>query len=362
VHDQPDLANQLRLAHQARRAAEHQLDDIRRALCDTGVIRVDDPYGNADLADVIRQAWPGQPSAPRPDDPDWNSPEDAVYDRDAQSGVDTPDCDCGHDGMGPGWHARDCEWMSVPPCDHCGTRGHSFEDCPAGGGDAPDDELTAEEARALMDELVLDLYRAQDALAFLAAYRVGAGSVAPDDGLRAQLVAAITSAAIRIKPDSAGIVDAMLRTGSSIHLTEEEAAPLADAVMTVRDRRLEQLTAERDGWKADAHREAGNVEYWRARAERAEATIARVRQLAAQYPVTIDTAHLEAALGQPGTCTARLGPVHCTQPAGHYQPTRHPGDGDDIGGWHAGPPAPRDHRTLWTDDDPDAISHRGENR
>lgn len=45
----------LSLAHQARRAAEHQLDDVRRALCDTGIIRDDDPYSHADLADVIRQ-------------------------------------------------------------------------------------------------------------------------------------------------------------------------------------------------------------------------------------------------------------------------------------------------------------------
>ena len=46
----------LHLAHQARRAKEHQLDGIRRALCDTGVIQDDDPYSHADLEDVIRQA------------------------------------------------------------------------------------------------------------------------------------------------------------------------------------------------------------------------------------------------------------------------------------------------------------------
>lgn len=28
----------------------------------------------------------------------------------AQSGVDTPGCDCGHDGMGIGWHGDDCPW------------------------------------------------------------------------------------------------------------------------------------------------------------------------------------------------------------------------------------------------------------
>jgi hypothetical protein len=67
-----------------------------------------------------------------------------------------------------------------------------------------------------------------------------------DNGLRDQLMAAIASTAIRIKPDSAGIVDAMLRTGSSIHLTEEEAEPIADAVMALRDSELQQtLTSAR---------------------------------------------------------------------------------------------------------------------
>lgn len=45
-----------RLAHKARRAKEHQLDGIRRALCDIGAIQDDDPYGHADLENVIRQA------------------------------------------------------------------------------------------------------------------------------------------------------------------------------------------------------------------------------------------------------------------------------------------------------------------
>ena len=49
------LQNRLRLAHEARRAKEHQLDGIRRALCDAGFMNDDDPYGHADLADVIRQ-------------------------------------------------------------------------------------------------------------------------------------------------------------------------------------------------------------------------------------------------------------------------------------------------------------------
>ncbi|MEU8682909.1 hypothetical protein [Streptomyces sp. NPDC048611] len=50
-----DPQNRLRLAHQARRAKERLLDDIRHALMDVGVIEEGDPYGHADLADVIRQ-------------------------------------------------------------------------------------------------------------------------------------------------------------------------------------------------------------------------------------------------------------------------------------------------------------------
>lgn len=50
------LQNRLRLAHTARRAKEHQLDGIRRALCDAGFMEEDDPYSHADLDEVIRQA------------------------------------------------------------------------------------------------------------------------------------------------------------------------------------------------------------------------------------------------------------------------------------------------------------------
>ncbi|MGY1579184.1 hypothetical protein [Streptomyces sp. MN13] len=54
-HSTGAAETRLRLAHQARRAKEHQLDDIRRALCDIGFMEDDDPYSHADLADVIRQ-------------------------------------------------------------------------------------------------------------------------------------------------------------------------------------------------------------------------------------------------------------------------------------------------------------------
>jgi hypothetical protein len=49
------LQKRLRLAHAARRAKEHQLDGVRRALCDADFMQDDDPYGHADLEDVIRQ-------------------------------------------------------------------------------------------------------------------------------------------------------------------------------------------------------------------------------------------------------------------------------------------------------------------
>lgn len=35
----------------------------------------------------------------------------------AQAGIDTPGCDCGHDGMGVSWHRDDClwRWKQVDP-------------------------------------------------------------------------------------------------------------------------------------------------------------------------------------------------------------------------------------------------------
>jgi hypothetical protein len=59
--DVAELERRLVVAHQSRRAAEHTLDGIRRALRDAGFMRDDDPYGHADLADVIRQAGKVEP-------------------------------------------------------------------------------------------------------------------------------------------------------------------------------------------------------------------------------------------------------------------------------------------------------------
>ncbi|MDK0520369.1 hypothetical protein [Streptomyces sp. ML-6] len=48
--------SRVRLAHEARRTKIGHLDEVHRALLDTGVIEDGDPYRHADLADVIRQA------------------------------------------------------------------------------------------------------------------------------------------------------------------------------------------------------------------------------------------------------------------------------------------------------------------
>ncbi|MFF1574851.1 hypothetical protein ACFVWR_19090, partial [Leifsonia sp. NPDC058292] len=62
LYDRAEQAEKrLRLAHQTRRAKEQQLDDIRRAMCDTEIIQDDDPFGHADLADVIRHMGPTEP-------------------------------------------------------------------------------------------------------------------------------------------------------------------------------------------------------------------------------------------------------------------------------------------------------------
>lgn len=65
--ERDELRKRVRLAHQARRLKEHQLDGIRRALCDIGVIQDDDPYSHADLEDVIRQL--GHPDEQRASEP-----------------------------------------------------------------------------------------------------------------------------------------------------------------------------------------------------------------------------------------------------------------------------------------------------
>ncbi|EFL29443.1 hypothetical protein SSOG_09157 [Streptomyces himastatinicus ATCC 53653] len=63
--DNEQLQRRLQLAHQARRAKEAQLDGIRRALLDVGVIEEGDPYSHADLEDVIRQSGRECPCPPK---------------------------------------------------------------------------------------------------------------------------------------------------------------------------------------------------------------------------------------------------------------------------------------------------------
>lgn len=61
----------------------------------------------------------------------------------AESGVDTPGCDCGHEGMGAKWHAKDCVWLArtTSRCT-CGDAGDCFvpaghyQDCPKAGEEA----------------------------------------------------------------------------------------------------------------------------------------------------------------------------------------------------------------------------------
>jgi hypothetical protein len=109
---------------------------------------------------ALGEPAPPAPGIPVPDDSGpadltgYLAPEPAIgclsitgaaeTDRLAETGIDTPGCDCGHDGMGVSWHGDVCDWKSIPPCDVCGVRGHSFEDCPgqvadSTGHGAPDD-------------------------------------------------------------------------------------------------------------------------------------------------------------------------------------------------------------------------------
>lgn len=58
----------------------------------------------------------------------------AVERRTAQSGVGTPGCDCGHDGMGVGWHGTDCAWRARTTPDNPATSGDAVDNCCVCGG------------------------------------------------------------------------------------------------------------------------------------------------------------------------------------------------------------------------------------
>lgn len=283
--DAEQTADRLRLAHQARRAKAAQLDDIRHALCDVGVIRDDDPYGHADLADVIRQMGSAAQGQHRPDS-----------------------------------HA--------------------------------DAELTAEEARALADDLGTQLYRAEDALAFvgeccdiadreqrpittaqvrewLKGARCGrqlladrAADTASDEGLREQLAAAMREHWLITSRDAAdGDGNAPCRCGDwrepgPMGIDEQDwDSHLAATLLPVIARRTQQLRAERDMLGRETDRLRRDWTTLRTRCEQAEAALARMHALrrawrtqgAPRLGTSIARewdkrlAELDAALGQPDT-------------------------------------------------------------
>jgi hypothetical protein len=209
--------------------------------------------------------------------------------------------------------------------------------------------LTADEARAEVDRLARELYLAQDALDYVAEWcdltdrkqlpittadvrtwlkgaRCGRqlaadraaveraseptepGTTASDDGLREQYAAAIWE---RQNPGR--------QWADCEYRWRADAEADADAVMAVRDRHMEQLTAGRATWKAkaaeiEAHRDqldetarrflaqrqemAAERHGWQQRAETAEATLAAIRDLGGRLGL-IDPTELLAALDRP---------------------------------------------------------------
>ena len=106
----------------------------------------------------------------------------------AQSGVDTPGCDCGHDGMGVSWHGDDCPWR-------CG---------------------------------LLDIRRER--------------TPSQRPGLRYALTEAVMSA--RIRPEPGPVTTTLIQSGSGFHLKGGEAEPVAEAVLRVLLREWPWLRAE----------------------------------------------------------------------------------------------------------------------
>ncbi|MEU0102209.1 hypothetical protein [Streptomyces sp. NPDC006267] len=92
-------------AHAARRAKAAQLDDIKRALLDTGVIQEGDPYGHADLADVIRQTMTDRAHTERGDTAaahlDRSAGRKEAHDRACKTIADMHEAATGRTGMGP---------------------------------------------------------------------------------------------------------------------------------------------------------------------------------------------------------------------------------------------------------------------
>jgi hypothetical protein len=251
--------------------------------------------------------------------------------------LDTPPVDGAPGPIPPGGNAEDCPRCNDPLLPYPWVcPGHGARTAPDNPAASNDDELTADEARAEVDRLARELYLAQDALDYVAEWcdltdrkqlpittadvrtwlkgaRCGRqlaadraaveraseptepGTTASDDGLREQYAAAIWE---RQNPGR--------QWADCEYRWRADAEADADAVMAVRDRRLEQLTRARDlaiahdrqpyptAWAYEQACKA--LETHRKRADDAEATLAAIQRLADRYPVDIDTAHLEAAL------------------------------------------------------------------
>lgn len=108
------------------------LDDIEHGDDDTTTVLLSGPDGrpywlelNPERANALREALaetdeqPTTPDCPTPESHNWGCgcPTDQLP-LHAQSGIDTPGCDCGHDGMGPKWHARACAWLDTMTVPH----------------------------------------------------------------------------------------------------------------------------------------------------------------------------------------------------------------------------------------------------
>lgn len=65
----------------------------------------------------------------------------------AQSGVDTPGCDCGHHGMGPRWHAMECAWRAAK------QPVRTTPDNSPTSGDTPDNSLREQIQAAIESEV-----------------------------------------------------------------------------------------------------------------------------------------------------------------------------------------------------------------
>lgn len=88
-------------------------------VCDLGMDHLPEDEHYARNGVRWRPASPGIPGASYPTVPlplkrrgDTDALGQNFLSRTAESGVETPGCDCGHEGMGEMWHARSCVWRS----------------------------------------------------------------------------------------------------------------------------------------------------------------------------------------------------------------------------------------------------------